>query len=377
MPNLLQRYLLRQFFFAAFNTVLLFVFVLVAGNAVKDILPLLASGKIEWSFFFDTLFHLIPSMIAYSLPLGILTATLLVLGRLSSQNELIAMKASGLSLWRIIAPLLLMSAIGVIFTLIVNFHWGPHSIVYYRKALGNIIRQKPLSFIQARTFVKDFPGYLFYVEKKQNDTVENCWLWELDSRQTSGANLFLHSKRGILRYDAQKNAIILTLLKASGEKYSTRPDGSSDAQAIAFDSTDIALPLTAMLGGEYFYKKLGYMTLSELLNERKSVENGTPGTQNYKYKVTTNLEIQKNAVMSFATLSLVLIAIPLGIRLSRAETSANLVLAIALALSFYFIVMAISWLETSPQYRPDMLVWLPHVVFQGLAVILLRRALKH
>ena len=123
MLNILQRYLLKQFFFAAFNTVLLFVFVLVAGNAVKDVLPLLASGKIEWSFFFDTLFHLIPSMVAYSLPLGILTATLLVLGRLSSQNELIAMKASGLSLWRIIAPLLLMSAIGVIFTLIVNFHW--------------------------------------------------------------------------------------------------------------------------------------------------------------------------------------------------------------------------------------------------------------
>ena len=119
------------------------------------------------------------------------------------------------------------------------------------------------------------------------------------------------------------------------------------------------------------------MTLSELLNERKSVEKSAPGTQNYKYKITTNLEIQKNAVMSFATLSLVLIAIPLGIRLSRAETSANLVLAIALALSFYFIVMAISWLEASPQYRPDLLVWLPHVLFQGLAVWLFRRALKH
>ena len=377
MPGILQRYLLRQFFFASFNTVLLFVFVLVAGNAVKDILPLLASVKIEWSFFFDTLLHLIPSMVAYSLPLGILTATLLVFGRLSSQNELIAMKASGLSLWRIVAPLLLIATVGTIFTLIVNFHWGPHSIVYYRKAIADIIRQKPLSFIQAGTFVKDFPGYLFYVEKKQNDTVENCCLWELDSRQTSGANLFLHSKRGVLRYDARENAIILTLLNASGAKYSTRPDGRMDEQIIAFDSTDIVLPLTAMLGNGHFYKKLGYMTLSELLNERKSVERSTPGTRDYQYKITTNLEIQKNAVMAFATLSLVLIAIPLSIRLSRAETSTNLVLAIGLALSFYFIVMAISWLESSPQLRPDYLVWLPHVLFQGLAVFLFRRALKH
>lgn len=373
MPSLLQRYLLRQFFFAALNTVLLFVFVLIAGNAMKDILPLLASGKIEWSFFFDTMLHLIPSMVAYSLPLGILTATLLVLGRLSSQNELIAMKASGLSLWYIIAPLLLLASLSTIFTLLVNFHWGPHSIVYYRKALGNLIRQKPLSFIQEGTFVKDFPGYLFYIEKKHENAVENCWLWELDNRQESGVNLFLHSQQGVLRYDEKKNAIVLTLLKGSGEKY----NGSIDGQAVSFESTDIALPLTTMLGKEHFHKKIGYMTLSELRRERKKAETIPHPPLRERSKILLQLEIQKNAVMSFAVLSLVLIAIPLGMKLSRAETSANIILAIGLALSFYFIVMAISWLESVPQYRPDFLVWLPHLLFQGLAIYLFRRALRH
>ena len=106
MLSTLQRYLFKQFFFTSLNTIGLFVFVLIVGNALKEVLPLLASGKIEWSFFFNTLFHLIPSMVAYALPLGMLTATLLVLGKLSSQNELIAMKASGLSLYYILAPLM-------------------------------------------------------------------------------------------------------------------------------------------------------------------------------------------------------------------------------------------------------------------------------
>ena len=370
MPNTIQRYLFKQFFFASASTVCLFVVVLIIGNAIKEILPLLASGKIEWSFFFDTLFHLIPSMVAYALPLGMLTATLLVLGRLSAQNELIALKASGLSLYYIVAPLLLIASLGTIFSLWVNYHWGPHSITYYRSALSNIIRQKPLQFIQAGTFVKDFPGYMFYIEKKHNDWVDQCWLWELDSQQASGVNVFLHSEKGFLRYDEELNSIILTLMQGVGEKYTTNVHGETEAQQIVFDNTSVALPLKTLLGNSTFHKRLGHMTLHEIMKERKKATSRAS-------KVMTNLEIQKNAVMSFAILSLILIAIPLGIKLSRAETSANIVLAIGLALGFYFIVMAISWLESKPELRPDILIWLPNIVFQCLGIILFRRSLKH
>lgn len=375
--NTLQRYLFRQFFWTSVCTVALFVFVLIVGNAIKDILPLLTSGKITWSFFFRTLFHLIPSMVAYALPLGMLTATLLVLGRLSSQNELIAMKASGLSLYAIMAPLLFLACCGTIFALWVNFSWGPKSIVYYRSALANIIRQKPLQFIQAGTFVKDFPGYMFYIDRKQNAWVNQCWLWELDERQTSGVNVFLHSEKGLLRYDDQTNKIVLTLLQGVGEKYTTHEDGHLDTQVISFDHTDVALPLDRLLGSSTFHKRLGYMTLSELLHERNRVKYAKRNSPHYAYKILTQLEMQKNAVMAFSILSLIFIAIPLGIKLSRAETSANIVLAVGLALGFYFIVMAISWLESKPHWRPDLLVWIPNLTFQCLGFGLFKRALQH
>ena len=119
------------------------------------------------------------------------------------------------------------------------------------------------------------------------------------------------------------------------------------------------------------------MTLSQLLRERMSVKQAKDGMPGYNYKIAVNLEIQKNAVMSFAILSLILIAIPLGIKLSRAETSANIVIAVGLALSFYFIVMAISWLESKPYLRPDMLIWIPNIIFQGLGVGLIKRALRY
>jgi lipopolysaccharide export system permease protein len=376
MPNTLQRYLFKQFFWASTCTILLFVFVLITGNALKEVLPLLASGKITWVFFFDLLLHLIPSIIAYALPLGLLTATLLVLGRLSAQNELMAMKASGLSLHAIVAPILLIAALGTLFTLIVNFYFGPNSITYYRSSISNVIRQRPLQFIQAGICIKDFPGYIFYVEKKHKDWVENCWLWELDSKNVTGINLLLHAEKGYIRYNQSTDSIILTLLNGVGEKYASHST-SIETQPIAFANTSISLPLDPLLGNKTFTKRLGYMHLGELLRIKNKYGNATKNLSHYMQKIAASLEIQKNAVMSFAVLSLIFIAIPLGIKVKRAETSANLVLAVGLALSYYFIVMAISWLETKPHLRPDLLIWIPSFVFQGLGVTLFMKISKY
>ncbi|MDR0755880.1 MAG: LptF/LptG family permease [Puniceicoccales bacterium] len=372
MPNTLQRYLFKQFFGASTYTTFLFVFVLIIGNALKEVLPLLASGKITWTFFFDLLFHLIPSMIAYALPLGLLTATLLVLGRLSAQNELMAMKASGLSLYAIVTPILLIAGLGTLFALIVNFYFGPNSITYYRASISNVIRQRPLQFIQAGTCIKDFPGYIFYVEKKHKDWVENCWLWELDGKSVTGINLLLHAEKGYIRYNQNADSLILTLIHGMGEKHTSQTT-SIETQPITFENTSISLPLNPLLGSKTFTKRLGHMHLGELLCAKNTAKN----LSHYTPQIAASLEIQKNAVMSFAVLSLIFIAIPLGIKVKRAETSANLVLAVGLALSYYFIVMAISWLETKPHLRPDLLVWIPNFIFQCLGVTLFIKISRH
>ena len=200
--------------------------------------------------------------------------------------------------------------------------------------------------------------------------MEHCWLWELDSRNPSGVNLFLHSEKAYLRYDEEKRSIILTLVQGIGEKYG-RQGNLTTTQPLIFNNTAIELSLSNLLGDHMFHKRLGYMNLKELLAEKNKAGN------QLSHKVAALFEIQKNAVMSFAVLSLIFIAIPLGIKVGRAETSANIVLAVALALGYYFIVMAIGWLETKPQVRPDLLVWLPNFLFQILGFYLFKRVSRY
>ena len=83
--------------------------------------------------------------------------------------------------------------------------------------------------------------------------------------------------------------------------------------------------------------------------------------------------MQEKFSLSLAVFSFALIGIPLGIKVSRRETSANLGVALALVLGFYLLTVAIKSLDRHPEYRPDLLLWLPNLLFLGLGLWLFTR----
>ncbi len=74
---------------------------------------------------------------------------------------------------------------------------------------------------------------------------------------------------------------------------------------------------------------------------------------------------------------MVVLAVPLGIKASRSETFANVAIALALAMTYYMMIVVISWLEKYPHTRPDLLIWLPNIIFQITGSILIYRSSKN
>lgn len=373
--KVLHGYVFREVLTAAALAVGVFAFVLLAGNVIRDILGLLAAGRLNGALFVQLLLLLIPYVVAYALPLGLLSGILVVLGRMSAQREITAMRAAGVSVWSLSAPILLLAFVGVLFSVFINFEYAPSSRTDYRQRLGNLLREDPVRLLEPGVFIRDFPGYVLYVGERRGGVLSDFWIWELD--EVGRVRVFARAREGVFAYDREGDAIVLTLLGAVAEKRDSQdPEdfvSGGGGGMLVFEEARVRLPLSGILGGDGFSRKLSMLTLRELLALRQSLLREGASERDL---VRVQLQVQKNFAHAFAVFSLALLAIPLGIRASRSETYANWVLALLLALGYYVATMVVTWLEGKPQWRPDLLVWMPNVVIQSLGLWLLGRVGK-
>lgn len=353
----------------------MFIFVLVIGKAIRDGQDLLIVGQVSLLMVAELLLMLVLYVINYALPLGFLTSILLVLGRLSAQREIVAMKASGISVYRIAIPILVLGLIGTCLSVFINAYYAPYAKTTYMKNFKKTFQENPLQYIHERTFIKNFPGYIIYVNQKDNNKFFDCWLWEVDG--SGNIKGFIKAKSGQFGFDPKSGDILLTLYHGTAEV--RNPNNLDDFQntsvpILSYEEMSIRLPFNNLLGqSNPANKKLPMMTVFELLEKKKlySMEGG-PESRVKTMKIET--EIQRKFAMAFSVLALVLLAVPLGIKASRSETYANFGIAVVLAMVYYGMMILVSWVDDEPQLRPDLLIWIPNLLFLVLGLFLLRKS---
>ena len=378
----LNKYIFRQVAAASFMTVALFVFVLVVGNLVKEVMGDLAAGRMSIGFFLQIVALIIPGVIPYALPLGMLTGILLVFGRMSAQSEVVAIKACGRSIYSMAAPVFFLAICASAFSVAINFYYAPVADRTYKAALKNLIRNNPLQFIQPGSFIREFPGYVIYANSSDDGELVSFRIWELDVQ--GRAKVSIQSDRATLTYDDVSDEILLTLKNGSAER--SRADDPENLRKLLpsarFDELVIKLPLNDIMGKmENGTTPLKRMNFQELMQARTTWHPRPPGETTpelaYRDRIQVQMQIQRNFAMAFSIFSMVVLAVPLGIKASRSETFANLAIALAMALSYYLMIVLISWLEKFPHCRPDLLIWLPNILFQLTGVVLIRRCAKN
>ena len=269
---------------------------------------------------------LVPFTASYALPMGMLTGILLTLGRLSADNEITAMRAAGISMPRLTRPVFVLAALGSALGLYINFEAMPRAKVVYERELTAALHANPLNLIVPRTFIRQFPGYVLYIGDKQAGSLKDFWLWKFDANHH--VILFERAASGRVDYDAKTNSILVTLANFQVEKLDERkPEDFTESPAVATAevSDPVALPLDRIFGRTELRQKLLWMTYAELrsplgLTQALKDEDGDERRARMKVELT----IQEKFTLAFAVLSFALIGVPLGIQVSRRETSANL-----------------------------------------------------
>jgi lipopolysaccharide export system permease protein len=369
--NLIHRHIFANVVLTCGAAVGLFAFVLMLANAMKDLLGYMLQGQIEVDTFVRLIGLLVPFVISYALPMGMLTGILLVLGRMSSDREITALRSSGMSVAWLSAPILCFALLGVTLAAFVNFQFMPTARLAYQRELAGAVRQNPLSFLVPKTFIRDFPGMIIYVGEKQADLLKDIWIWELDKQKrvvNSG-----RAATGWVRYDESKSKMVLSLDYLQAEIHD-RKDPEDPAKIRSGGSTDHAtfdLLLDKLTGQQAIRVKTKWLTFPQLVAEWRRLKRpdpAVPDDERAKQLMRVQITIHEKFATAFSVLSFALVAIPLGIKVSRKETSANLGIGLLLALGYYFVTIAVGWFDNYPALRPDLLMWLPNVVFQSLGL---------
>ncbi len=387
--TLLHRHMLKEILLAVLMAAGGFLFIMVAANLLKGPLALVLDGRLPWPTFFELTFLLIPGVAPYVMPIGILTGVLLVLGRMSAQNEITAMRAAGMSLRRIAAPIVAIGLAGTALAVFVNFQYAPWANDRTKAILEGAVRDNPINFIAEKTPVSDFKDHLIYADKRDGDTLSGVWIWRRE-KAPKGA---LGAERELIRADHARlthetgdpddpddDLLVLNLRGAAVERREPAAPGEPDALAMGgAEEATLRFPLGKLLKDSGGYsKKLRWHTFTELMALREKgyrLKPGASAKERFADRIEVQLQIQTNLASAFGILSLTLLAIPLGIRVSRSETFVNFGVALALALSYYLLTVVVSWIQ-NPALRPDLLVWLPNLLIQAVAIKLFLKAEK-
>jgi lipopolysaccharide export system permease protein len=357
--NILQRHLLREMLATLAMTVAVFVFVLLLGNVLREILLLLVHRQVSLASVLEAVGLLLPYVAPFALPMGLLTAALLVFGRFAADQELTAARASGLSLTHLVAPLLFLALVLSAVTVLLNAEWAPRSRTAYKALLVRIGLQMGQGILPERQYIHDFKGLVLYIGRIREARLEEVLVWRLDDQ--GRAEYKLRAEGGRLESAADSGGFRLELTDVVAARRT--PEGwvpAGYARTLVYTlEPPASRPARA--------PKISEMTWRQLLEERRSREHqGIEATP-------VVVQLHQRVAFGFACFAFCLVGIPLGARLHRRETNVGVAVALVLvAIYFGFLLLANAW-DTRPERYPHLLVWLPNFLFQGIGAYLLWR----
>ena len=346
---------------------LTFTFILLIARILK-LVELIVTRGIPLTQVGRLLVLILPTFLELTLPMAFLLAILLGLGRLSGDQELLALKSSGVSPVQILLPLIFVAASVAIITFLLTTWVRPAAQVALKDELYNIAKTRVATALREKVFNDDFPNILIYVEEIIPPGNVGQGILIIDKRETARDNIIV-GKVGLINTEEQTHTLSLRLFDGSiYERDRTR----SDFSQTNFNIYDFKLDLDEFIGPAKM-KDAGpkEMSLNRLL---KTIEEKQTAGINARPEL---MEFHQRIAFSFAPIVFCLLGVSLSLlpRTSRANRSWGVALCVVWLVVYYALLSLGKALGERGAFHPFVALWFPNIIIGVISLHLFRKAL--
>jgi len=233
------RYIYRELFFPFLFSIGVVTFILLANFLIKSVDRLLGKG-LPAHILFEFLYLNLAWIIAMSVPMAMLVAALMAYGRLAEDNEITALRSSGVSFVTILGPAIIFSSLIFIVMLLFHNYVLPEFNHRARLLASDIYRQRPGLTIEPGYFIDDIPEYSIYVKEKVGESLRKVTIYNKDAQNIQTT---IYADSGFIRVEG--NTVLFTLFH--GQIHEIDLQGLSDYRRIDFEKHRIAIPMDNLL----------------------------------------------------------------------------------------------------------------------------------
>ncbi len=375
--KILDRYVCRQVLFSSLFAVGVLSVVLVLGQVFKQLLELLINHNAPLDLVLTFISYIVPFSLTFTIPWGFLTAILLVFGKMSAENELIALRSSGVSIPRISFSVFALAFIFAGICLWINVDVAPRANLKMKDTLVQIATNNPLAMFSSDRVITEFPNRKIYVEHNDGPELRNIVVYEMDEESFPIRVIF--ARRGVLKSDPENSQLLLNLFDAQYEERNAEDPTNLMKISLGNTAKETTFPISLQALYEKSKKKKGLSTMAvaELQDRIRHEQARTVSKADKKQRdaqlSAAKTEVSKRFSVSLASLAFALIGVPLAITAHRKETSAGFLLSLVIAFVYFMFILVADAVKENPKAHPELLVWLPNALFIGLGLWLFYR----
>jgi lipopolysaccharide export system permease protein len=397
---ILYRYVIKEHiapFFFAFS-VIMFILIL---KLMLDIVTALISKGVEIIVLAKIFAYSLAYMMALVVPMSVLVATVMAFGRMGASSEIIAMKSAGISMYRLIAPILII-AIFLSFGMVwFNNNILPEANYRASNLSAAVFFKKPFLTFNNREkqFISDIPSVVIRVESIDYSTEE-----------LQGVSLF-RSYRGVYqdmvvaetgRFLARPDSTGLTLLLRNGEVHHVDPKNPERYVRIDFNEFNQNFNMDSRLDIDYRNSRNDRTKVSSMMKRdviqlqkdniglNKELQRKIRGepVQEDKARILNNIKINNRQIASyqvelnkrnsipFAAIVFVFLGAPLGMLVRRSGASIGIGLSIGFFALYYLFLNGGESAGDRMLIIPWLSMWAPNIVMGLMGIFLFRYAAR-